>query len=201
MQLITYILFFACCYLLYTVLRWCNNPYRLGLVCGRKGSGKSLYLAYMCNRHKGFVYSNMGVGIELKSDYYNQDYPSGSLLLIDEAGLIHDNRCFKDFSPSAVEFYKQHRKKQISIVLASQSVDVDRKIRQLLDYIIVTKKLGFLIKLNTYERVIKVSDVAQQGTCLTDVERRVGLPKFITIPKTSHLYDTQFEISHSKKEV
>jgi len=199
MSLFTWLLICICCYLLYIVLRWCNNPYRLGLVCGRKGSGKSLYLAYLCNRHKGFVFSNMGVGLALQDDYYNQEYPSGSLLLIDEVGLIHDNRCFKDFKPEAIEFYKQHRKKQISIVLASQSVDVDRKIRQLLDYIIITKKLGFLVMLNTYERVIRVSDVAQQGTCLTDVERRVGLPKFITIPKYARLYDTQLEISHRNK--
>ena len=199
MELLIWILSIACFYLLYTVLKWCNNPYKLIMIVGRKGSGKSLYLAYLGNKHKGYVYTNCGGGMPLKKDYYNQNYPAGSLLIIDEAGLIHDNRSFKDFPESAVEFYKQHRKKQVSIILASQSVDIDKKIRQLLDSIIVTKKLGFLVVMQRYARMIKVSDIAQQGTCLTDVEKRIGLPWCITIPKTTHLegYDTQLEIEHT----
>ena len=199
MQIITYVLFFACAYLLYVVLRWCSNPYKLGLVCGRKGSGKSLYLAYLANRHKGFVYSNMGVGLPLCPFYWEDNYPAGSLLIIDEAGLVHDNRDFKNFPAEAIEFYKQHRKKQVSIILASQSVDVDKKIRQLLDYLIIAKKFGFLIQLTTYSRMIKVAQSAEQGTCLMDVEKRVGLPKFITIPRNAHLYDTQHEVFHSRR--
>ena len=54
------------------ISRFCNNPYTLHLVVGSKGSGKSLYMSKIADewlkKHRGEVYSNMGIGNELKEN-------------------------------------------------------------------------------------------------------------------------------------
>lgn len=118
------------------------NPYRLYLIFGKKGSGKSTYLTKLACKYlkKGWtVYSNMPdltvpgtryIDIEELGDFVPE---ANSLLLVDEVGMIWDNRNFKNFKPSVRDFFKLQRHYKVIVYLASQSFDVDKKIRDLTD--------------------------------------------------------------------
>lgn len=178
------------------------DKYPTTLYVGRKGSGKSLALASKINKTKAVkVYSNFGVGYPLSQNYWLDKIEPNSLVLIDEAGIIHDNRQFKSFPTGARDFFKYARKRKIEIVLASQSVDIDKKIRDILDEIIVCEKAGnFLIKQRYKHKVTTVKD-ADGNSKLQDVEVKKGLPSFSYLPKavTKALYDTTQEITSASE--
>ncbi|MEM0173603.1 MAG: hypothetical protein QXI16_03750 [Sulfolobaceae archaeon] len=177
-----------------------RNPYKLILIAGEKGNGKSLRVAYLANKHKGYVYSNMGVGQQLEPDYWSYEYPKGSLLILDEIGLKHNNRDFKSFPYEAIEFFKYQRKNQLYVILTSQTMDFDKKIRDMLDYIVVVKRLpGFLNWVSygfKYKHNFEVVDTPEGGSRLQDVERRSGLDYIRTIPAMikGADYDTERKI-------
>ena len=118
------------------------NPYKLFLVFGKKGSGKSTYLVKLAYQHlkKGWhVYTNMdelfipGVrhfNIEHLGDFVPE---AQSLLLLDEVGMIWDNRDYKVFKPCVRDFFKLQRHYRVKVYMASQSFDVDKKLRDLCD--------------------------------------------------------------------
>lgn len=118
------------------------NPYRLYLIFGKKGSGKSTYLTKLALRYmkkKWVVYTNIedlcipGVrffNIKHLGDYVPERH---SLLLVDEVGMIWDSRDFKCFKPEVRDFFKLQRHYKVIVYLASQSFDVDKKIRELTD--------------------------------------------------------------------
>ncbi len=118
------------------------NPYRLYLVFGKKGSGKSSYLTKLAlqYRKKGFrVYSNMP-DLAIPGARYFDVQKLGdfvpevdSILLIDEVGMIWDNRNFKNFKPSVRDFFKLQRHYKVIVYMASQTFDVDKKLRDLTD--------------------------------------------------------------------
>ncbi len=118
------------------------NPYRLYLVFGKKGSGKSTYLVKLALRYvkKGWtVYSNMtdlnvpGARI-IDIDHLGDFVPcTDSVLLLDEVGMVWDSRNFKNFKPSVRDFFKLQRHYHCICYMASQTFDVDKKIRDLCD--------------------------------------------------------------------
>lgn len=125
-------------YFLY-VSRKFRNEFRLIMLFGKKGSGKSTFLTRMAikyNRLGYHVFSNSEIYGAYKLDtdqigYY--DYPEYSVLLIDEVGMIWDNRDFKSFKPEVRDFFKLQRHKKLICYLASQTFDVDKKLRDLTD--------------------------------------------------------------------
>lgn len=118
------------------------NPYKLYLVFGKKGSGKSTYLVKLAQKYmkKGWlVYTNMeelfipGVrhfDIKHLGDYVPEAH---SLLLLDEVGMIWDNRDYKLFKPQVRDFFKLQRHYHVLVYMASQTFDVDKKLRDLCD--------------------------------------------------------------------
>lgn len=118
------------------------NPYRLYLVFGKKGSGKSTYLVKVAKRYtkKGWtVYTNMDefsmpglrhFDIQHLGDFVPDE---NSVLLLDEVGMIWDARDFKAFKPSVRDFFKLQRHYRVIVYMASQTFDVDKKIRDLCD--------------------------------------------------------------------
>ena len=118
------------------------NPYRLFLVFGKKGSGKSTYLVKLARKHmkRGWiVYTNMeelfmpGVrhfNIQHLGDFVPERQ---SLLLLDEVGMIWDQRDFKKFRPEVRDFFKLQRHYHVKVYMASQTFDVDKKLRDLCD--------------------------------------------------------------------
>lgn len=124
------------------VFRRYRNPWRLYLVFGKKGSGKSSYLIKLAFRYlkRGWVvYTNMEdcviPGVRIININHIGDYvpESHSLLLLDEVGMVWDNRDFKKFRTEVRDFFKLQRHYKVLCYLASQTFDVDKKIRDLTD--------------------------------------------------------------------
>ena len=122
-----------------------KNPYKLIMIFGKKGSGKNTLLTKWAIK-----YSKLGYTVYSDSEIFNTykldnkwigkyDFPKNSVLLIQEAGITWDNRNFKSFPQEVRDFFKLQRHKNVIVVLASQSFDVDKKLRDLTDemYLIV----------------------------------------------------------------
>lgn len=122
-----------------------KNPYKLILLFGKKGSGKNTLLTKWAIR-----YNKLGYTVFSDSEIFNTykldtnwigkyDFPKNSVLLVQEAGITWDNRNFKSFPAEVRDFFKLQRHKNVIVVMASQSFDVDKKLRDLTDemYLIV----------------------------------------------------------------
>lgn len=55
------------------------------------------------------------------------------LLLVDEVGMIWDNRNFKNFRTDVRDFFKLQRHYHVKVILFSQTFDIDKKLRDLTD--------------------------------------------------------------------
>lgn len=116
-----------------------RNPYKLVMIFGKKGSGKNtlltkLSIKYNRKGYKVFSDSEIFNTYKLSTDWIGHyDFPQNSVLLIEEAGITWDNRNFKTFSAEVRDFFKLQRHHHIIVYLASQSFDVDKKLRDLTD--------------------------------------------------------------------
>lgn len=115
------------------------NPYKLIMVFGKKGSGKTTYLTKLAiNAIKSGqkVYSTVeipGTYVFNVEDIGTLTFEPESLILIDEVGMIWDNRDYKGFKPCVRDFFKFQRQYKLTIYLFSQTFDVDKKLRDLTD--------------------------------------------------------------------
>lgn len=122
------------------------NPYKLIFIFGKKGSGKSTLLskyAYMYNKRNWKVFSTENLPGTYKISYEDigfKQFPPHSCIIIDEVGMIWDNRNFKNFKPEVRDFFKLQRHYKCCVILASQTFDVDKKIRDLADEMYLVKK-------------------------------------------------------------
>lgn len=127
-----------------------NSPYKLHMVFGKKGSGKSTFFAKVAHKalkKKKFVYTNMsemvlnGVRHINPADVGKFTPPPNSVLLLDESGILYDNRKFSSFTDDQRNFYKLQRHYKVEVWLASQSFDVDKKLRDLCDDMFLCTRL------------------------------------------------------------
>ena len=122
------------------------NPYKLIFIFGKKESGKSTLLAKYAYqyRHNGWsVYSTEPIPGTYKINYEDigyKQFPEHSCIIVDEVGMIWDNRNFKNFKPEVRDFFKLQRHYKCCLILASQTFDVDKKIRDLADEMYLVKK-------------------------------------------------------------
>lgn len=190
------------------VVRYCNNPYVLYCIVGSKGSGKSLFLSRYANewiqKHKGEVFSNMDIGYPLSEKYWLDDYPYGSLILIDEIGVIHPDRGFKSFPTDCMEWYKMSRKRGLTILCSSQTMDFDKKIRMLCDRIFVCHRFSFFSLAVPFKACITTCETTEGGHDLVNDIKKAGLPWVCLIPKVGREvslmgYDTN-QIIKAKQE-
>lgn len=125
------------------------NPYKLYMVFGKKGSGKSTLMVRLALSHinKGWsVYCSEHINVP-GVRYFNinqigrKTFDSNSLVLIDEVGMIWDNRDFKNFANDVRDWFKLQRHYKCKVYLFSQSFDIDKKLRDLTDglYLCSTK--------------------------------------------------------------
>lgn len=152
------------------------------MIFGKKGSGKNTLLtkwAIKYNKLGYTVYSDSEIFNTYKLDTNwigKYDFPKNSVLLIQEAGMTWDNRNFKSFPSEVRDFFKLQRHKNVIVVLASQSFDVDKKLRDLTDemYLIVNYMRIFSVakRINKKITIQKADDPdkasSEQASFLTE---------------------------------
>lgn len=134
-----------------------NNPYKTTFIFGKKGAGKSLLLVhYMLQyQRRGWtIYTDMkdvripGVRI-IDSKHLQWFRPAeGSAIFLDEVGISMDNRDFKNFPPGLRDFFKYARKMKCCIFMNSQAFDVDKKVRDTTDSMILQVSIANCIALS-----------------------------------------------------
>ena len=149
----------------FTTLKF-RNPYKFYFYFGKKGVGKSTFLARIAyeNLKKGkTVYSQEIMSFKIRtkafhkkelystisfepSNLYNISFPVGSVILIDEASLLWSNRDFADRSKTAsmrkvIEWFQQQRKHKVTVHMFSVSFDIDKKLRDLCDDMYIVNKV------------------------------------------------------------
>lgn len=152
-----------------------RNPYKLIMVFGKKGSGKTTFLAKTAYRYlkKGRpVYSTEKIPgvIRFKVEEIGFiTFPEDAVILIDEVGMIWDNRNFKTFKPEVRDYFKYQRHEKHIVYLFSQTFDIDIKLRNLTDCMyLCTCKFGWLSIARKIKRSITL--VHPQG----DAESRIA---------------------------
>lgn len=127
-----------------------KNPYFLVMIFGKKGSGKSTLLTKLAIKH-------MREGRKVYSTYYipgthlfdvkdvgHFQFDPESVIIIDEVGMIWDNRNFKNFDTAVRDWFKLQRQYRNIVYLASQTFDIDLKLRNLTDKMYLCKcYMGF----------------------------------------------------------
>ena len=123
-----------------------SNPYTLTMIFGKKGSGKTttmVKLAYAAKQRGHQVFSNVlipGCFLIRDEDIGFKHFPEDSVILLDEVGMIWDNRNFKSFKPEVRDFFKLQRHYKVKIYLFSQTFDIDKKLRDLTDDMFLIEK-------------------------------------------------------------
>lgn len=152
-----------------------RNPYKLIMVFGKKGSGKTTFLAkksYQYLKKGRPVYTTEYIPGTIHFDVDKIGYmtfPENAVLMIDEVGMIWDNRNFKTFKPEVRDYFKYQRHEKHTVFLFSQTFDVDVKLRNLTDAMyLCTCHFGWL----SIARKIKRSIVLVQP--MGDSESRIA---------------------------
>lgn len=153
--------------ILYFYLEVCfYNPYKCIFIFGKKGSGKSCYMVRQMHRYlrKGWhVYTDMQdiqiPGVRIVSlDVFDTFKPEPhSLVCLDEVGISMDNRSFKSFPPGRRDFFKYARKMQCRIIMNSQSFDVDKKVRDTVDGMLLTQSIGLFTLVRPIYRTLTIT--------------------------------------------
>lgn len=136
-------------FFIYLVFRF-RNPYRLIMIFGKKGAGKSTLICKLAHKYWKAgrpVYSTIYTpfsqifDVQLLGEYV---FPEESVVLIDEVGMVWDNRNFKNFRTDVRDYFKLQRHYRNTVYLFSQSFDVDVKLRNLTDHMYLVKNyFGF----------------------------------------------------------
>lgn len=163
------------CVLLTVFIALCikyKNPYTLTFVFGKKGSGKSCLLTNELIHHKkkGWIcYTDLPInipGIYIINAQDLKDFrpEPHSFIALDEVGLTWDNRNFKAFDKGLTEFFKLQRKYKCKIIMNSQAFDVDKKIRDLTDRMILQRNIGNVISFSRpIRRSITLTEPSAEG--------------------------------------
>lgn len=147
------------------------NPYKLIFIFGKKGSGKSTLLTKYALTYlkRGWnVYSTENCPGTYKinpSDVGFSQFPPRSVIIVDEVGMIWDNRGFKTFPQEVRDYFKLQRHYKHVVILASQTFDVDKKIRDLADemYLVEKKLRVFSYAKKILRRTVLLESTAAQG--------------------------------------
>lgn len=127
-----------------------RNPYTLTFIFGKKGAGKSCYMVReMLRLQKAgwIIYTDMpdikipDVRIIKHKDLAVFRPEEHSALFLDEVGISMDNRDYKSFPSGLRDFFKYLRKMQCRCYMNSQAYDVDKKVRDTVDNMILQTSL------------------------------------------------------------
>lgn len=119
--------------------------------------------------------------------------------IIDEVGIIWDNRGFKNFPSEVRDYFKLQRHYKHVVILASQTFDVDKKIRDLADEMYLVEKK---FRIFSYAKKIlrKTVLVEATGESPSKIDENLefdslllcwaGSRKFTYIPKYTKYFDS-----------
>lgn len=127
-----------------------RNPYTLTFIFGKKGAGKSCYMVremLRLQKRGWIIYTDMpdiripDVRIidSKQLAYFRPE--ERSALFLDEVGISMDNREFKSFPPGLRDYFKYLRKMKCRCYMNSQAYDVDKKVRDTVDSMILQTSL------------------------------------------------------------
>lgn len=155
-----------------------KNPYKLVFIFGKKGSGKSCFLIHELLKYKkmGYTcYTDMPCNIPdvriINADDLKKFRPvENSALFLDEVGLTWDSRNFKNFDKGLTEFFKLQRHFRCVVFMNSQSFDVDKKIRDVTDGMILQSNIANCISVSRpiIRRVTLVEATAEGESRIAD---------------------------------
>lgn len=147
-----------------------RNPYKLCLVFGKKGSGKTTLLvkkAVQYMRKGKTVYSTVYIpgahlfDVNLLGKF---TFPPESVVFIDEVGMIWDNRNFKAFREDVRDWFKLQRHYHVTVWLFSQTNDIDKKLRDLMDEMYLCNcHMGFISIARKIKRLITIVHPSAEG--------------------------------------
>lgn len=191
------------------------NPYKLIFIFGKKGSGKSTLLTKYALDYlkRGWnVYSTEGCPGTYKispEDVGFAYFPPRSVIIVDEVGMIWDNRGFKNFPTEVRDYFKLQRHYKHVVILASQTFDVDKKIRDLADemYLVSKKFRVFSYAKKILRQTVLVEATGQSPSKIDEnlvfdslLLFWAGSRKFTYIPKYTKYFDSYWTASLSDKE-
>lgn len=131
-----------------------RNPYKNTFIFGKKGAGKStLMVKYMLKyKKRGWqIYTDIkdcivpDVRIIDAADLETYTPEPGSAVFLDEVGISFDKRGFKTFPTGLRDFFKYQRKYRVCLFQNSQSYDVDLKIRDCVDGMLLQSSIANVI--------------------------------------------------------
>lgn len=145
-----------------------RNPYRMTFIFGKKGAGKSCYMVRKMlwySKHGWNVYTDMadvripGVRIITIKQLETFRPAEHSAVFLDEVGISMDNRSFKSFPPGLRDFFKYARKMKLVVYMNSQAYDVDKKVRDTTDAMMLMQSIGsFLCICRPIKRSITLTE-------------------------------------------
>lgn len=152
------LLYFAVLFLIVYGSKY-RNPYRLYMVFGKKGSGKTTLITKLTFKHlkRGWkVYSTVptpGAYLFDAKDIGKIMFDCNSVVFCDEGGILFDNRNFKAFREDTRNWFKYQRHYRVKVYVFSQAFDIDVKLRNLTDFMYLT---------NCYFNVISIARRVQR---------------------------------------
>lgn len=199
--IVVLILIFVCAYF---QIRY-SNPYKLYMIFGRKGCGKTTYLAMIAQKYlrKGWVvYSTEAIPgtYRIKPDDVGlYDFGRNVCILMDEVGITYDNRKFKTFADTTRDWFKYQRHYRTVVYLFSQTFDVDSKLRTLTDSMVMLKNYFNVLtvgrKLRLKQTVIKATGLSEASIKddIVPVPFIFGGLEFVWLPRYWKYFDSYNE--------
>lgn len=176
-------------FIVYHIFKY-RNPYKLYMVFGKKGSGKTTLLTKLALTHQSKGWTVYCTEHGIPGTYYCPPewigyvhFEPNSVLLVDEVGMIFDNRNFKNFSPQVRDWFKLQRHYGVKVYLFSQAFDIDKKIRDLTDNMyLVTNWFNCLSVARKISRRITIVHADSGGTGESHLADDMDFTHWITIP-------------------
>lgn len=171
----------------------------IDIVMGLPGAGKTTYAAYLAKRHikAGYnVYSNVPINGAREFDVDRDALVymiENALIIIDEAGIEHDNRAWQNFKARYTKFYKLHRHYHMRIVLFSQHYeDIDKKIKTITENICVVTRapIKYFIRIKKIRSFIEINEEGQIVLKYDWVPRLLGGIKWHFAPAVWGTFDS-----------
>lgn len=170
-----------------------KNPYKLIMVFGKKGTGKTTFLTRLAYEYKGKgkVYCTDST---IANTYYfdpslfgEYDFEEESLILCDEVSLLWSNRQFKSFSKDTERWFRLMRHKKCRCYLFSQTFDIDKKIRDLVDGMyLMTKKFNCIAWAKQIDKSMVLTEA--EGDAESRIAENLHFVSFLLWPFGSRIF-------------